>query len=119
MAHVKLTPEVSGILSRSTFDGNSLKLPPAQLGRSLYDKVNKAIVAAGGKWKGGKTQAHIFPGDAREAFGDALSTGVVVDKKKDCPKLAALGAETVIRFPAGAFKESGTNIATRLIRIRG
>jgi predicted RNA methylase len=36
---------------------------------------------------------------------------------KDCLKFAALGAATVKRFPAGAFKESGTAIATRLIRI--
>jgi predicted RNA methylase len=36
---------------------------------------------------------------------------------KDCPKLAKLGAETVERFAAGAFKSSGTNVATRLISI--
>lgn len=36
---------------------------------------------------------------------------------KDCPKLSALGAETVEVFEAGCFKESGTNIETRLIRI--
>lgn len=38
---------------------------------------------------------------------------------KDCPKLAALGAETVRVFKSGSFKESGTSIETRLIRIRG
>ena len=38
---------------------------------------------------------------------------------KDCPKFAALGAETVEVFEAGSFKESGTNIETRLIRILG
>ena len=36
---------------------------------------------------------------------------------KECPKFAAIGAVTVKRFPAGAFKESGTSVATRLIRI--
>jgi predicted RNA methylase len=36
---------------------------------------------------------------------------------KECPKFAAIGAVTVKRFPVGAFKESGTNVATRLIRI--
>lgn len=35
----------------------------------------------------------------------------------DNSKLEAMGAVTVKRFPAGAFKESGTNVATRLIRI--
>lgn len=31
----------------------------------------------------------------------------------------ARGAWTCGRFPAGAFKESGTTVATRLIRIEG
>jgi len=36
---------------------------------------------------------------------------------KDCPKFAAMGAKTVEVFAAGSFKESGTNIETRLIQI--
>ena len=36
---------------------------------------------------------------------------------KDCPKFAAIGAVMVKQFPAGAFKKSGTNVATRLICI--
>lgn len=35
----------------------------------------------------------------------------------NCVKLFALGAFTVKKYPCGAFKESGTNIATRIIRI--
>lgn len=35
----------------------------------------------------------------------------------NCAKLAALGATVVTKFPAGAFKESGTNIATCLVTI--
>jgi predicted RNA methylase len=240
MADVKLTPEVADILSQSTIEGNTLKLPPARLDPKLYAQVNKAIVAAGGKWKSGKVSAHVFDGDAREALGMALEHGVVIDAKKarqafytpqtvadevalfaevggkrvlepsagdgalakaclkfgasavdciekdescrkelstikgsllitdfllvsptiefssydrivmnppftkgqdlkhvthakkwlapggklfailpdkECPKFAAIGALTVKRFPAGAFKESGTNVATRLIVI--
>jgi predicted RNA methylase len=40
-----------------------------------------------------------------------------VTPDKDNDKLAALGARTVTKFPAGAFKVSGTNVATRLITI--
>lgn len=40
---------------------------------------------------------------------------VVPDKEN--PKLTAAGAELVERFPVGTFKESGTSVATRLIRI--
>jgi 16S rRNA G1207 methylase RsmC len=36
---------------------------------------------------------------------------------KDCPKMEGLGARTVREFAAGAFKESGTSVATRLITI--
>lgn len=82
MAHIKLTPEVADILSRSTITGNQLQLPPALLDPKLYAQVNKAIVTAGGKWKSGKVRAHVFPGDAREALGMALETGVVIDTKK-------------------------------------
>ncbi|WP_230685500.1 hypothetical protein, partial [Streptococcus pneumoniae] len=63
-----------------TIEGNSLKLPPERLEPKFYAQVNKAIVAAGGKWKGGKAQAHIFDGNPLESIG--LETGVVVDKKK-------------------------------------
>ena len=82
MPHVKLTPEVADILGRSTIEGNLLKLPTERLDPKLYAQVNKALVTAGGKWKGGKVQAHVFPGDARAALGMALETGVVVDQKK-------------------------------------
>ena len=37
----------------------------------------------------------------------------------NCAKLAALSAVTVAESPAGSFKESGTNVATRLVRIEG
>lgn len=82
MPHIKLTPEVAEIISKSTIEGNALKLPPVRLERKMYEAVNKAITTAGGKWKGGKTQAHVFDSDPREALGLALQTGVVVDQKK-------------------------------------
>ena len=40
---------------------------------------------------------------------------IVADK--DDPKLAHLKPETIERIPAGAFKESGTNVAPRIIQI--
>ncbi len=42
---------------------------------------------------------------------------VAIMPDKDVPKLADLNPETVERFPAGAFKESGTMVATRVIKI--
>jgi predicted RNA methylase len=77
---VKLTPEVTDVLNRSTFGTNSVQLPE-QLDRKSYEAVNKVIVLAGGKWNR-SAKAHIFQEDPREALGLALETGEIVDQKK-------------------------------------
>lgn len=82
MANVTLTDDVADILSRSTITGNNLHLPPERLEPKLYQAVNKAIVAAGGKWKGGKISAHVFESDPRQRLGLMLETGVAIDHKK-------------------------------------
>lgn len=82
MAHVTLSPEVRAILERSTITATSLKLPPGQLDRRLYEAVNKLITNAGGKWRGGLVQAHVFTSDPRAKLGLALETGVSVDEQK-------------------------------------
>jgi predicted RNA methylase len=81
MANVKLTDEIRDILNRSTITENSLILPPGQLDRATYEAVNKALVAAGGKWNR-SAKAHLFSGDPRVKLGLAMETGVVVDEKK-------------------------------------
>lgn len=80
MANVKLSPEVAEVIGRSTITGNILVLPPGQLDRPLYEAVNKALVAAGGKWK--TRVGHVFTGDPRAKLGLMLETGVAVDEKK-------------------------------------
>lgn len=75
MVTVKLSPEVLSILRQSTIAGNSLTLPAGQLERKLYEQVNKALVAAGGKWNR-KSAAHLFPEDPRPLLG--LESGEVV-----------------------------------------
>lgn len=81
MAHVKMTDEVIAILKQSTVEGNVLKLPTGQLDRKLYEAVNKALVAAGGKWKT-NLKGHLFDGDPMKKLGLALETGTVIDTKK-------------------------------------
>jgi len=80
---ISMTPEVKAILEKSTAEGNILRLPPGQLERKLYEAVNKHIAAAGGKWKPGKTQAHVFPEgvNALEAIGLAVTAGHSINKK--------------------------------------
>lgn len=79
--HVNIPTEVMDVLRRSEVDSKSLRLPPGQLERSLYEQVNKVIVAVGGKWNRG-SQSHLFSSDPREALGLALETGKAVNQKQ-------------------------------------
>jgi predicted RNA methylase len=78
---ISIPPEVRDILSRSTITVDRLVLPAGQLDRKLYEQVNKAIAAAGGKWNT-KAKAHLFDRDPREALGLAVETGKVTDRKQ-------------------------------------
>ncbi len=80
MANVKLSDEVRAVLEASTITENSVHLPP-NLERGLYEAVNKALTAAGGKWNR-NAQAHLFQGDPRVKLGLALENGFVEDEKK-------------------------------------
>ena len=55
-----MTEEVREVLVNCRIRGNNLYLPDRQLSRDLYVAVDKQIRAIGGKWKGGKTKAHVF-----------------------------------------------------------
>ena len=77
---LKLSDDVVRILERSEITENSLTISE-QLERAMYVKVNKAIVAAGGKWNR-KEGKHIFGRDPREVLGLAIETGGIVDHKK-------------------------------------
>lgn len=81
MANVVLCDEVTEILQRSEIGENLLVLPPEQLDRKLYERVAKAIAAAGGKWNRSK-RGFLFSSDPRQKLGLALESGTVVDEKK-------------------------------------
>ncbi len=78
---ISIADEVMDVLKRSTITDTSLKLPDGQLDRTLYDKVNKIIVTAGGKWSRSH-RAHLFTSDPRAALGMALETGEVLNVKQ-------------------------------------
>lgn len=80
-ATVNLSPEVMDVLQRSTYTEGVLYMPPGQLERSLYVKVDKAITLIGGKWNK-KTKGHVFAGDAADQLAAMLDSGKVVDEKK-------------------------------------
>src|SRR5690349_24405020 len=68
--------DVRDILSRSTITATSVTLPPGQLDRKLYEAVNKALAALGGKWNR-KQRAHLFTRDPRPALEAALDDGTM------------------------------------------
>jgi predicted RNA methylase len=68
-----LTPDVRSVLERSTIGANSVVLPQ-QLDRGLYERVNKVLTNAGGKWNRG-AKAHVFVSDPRPLLGMVLETG--------------------------------------------
>lgn len=82
MSNLKIEPEVSEILNKSSIKENILFLPEGQLERKLYEKVNKVIKLAGGVWKTNK-KGFLFAEDPSEKLGMALSSGVIIDKKKE------------------------------------
>lgn len=102
---MNISPEVLEVLNRSTITDNSLTLPPEQLDRDLYVKVDKVLKAAGGKWNR-KAKAHLFQDDPRKVLGLAIETGKIVDPKKEFeafytpPRLAKLLVEEAKVGPA-------------------
>lgn len=74
-----IEPDVLAVLERSTITPTGVKLPE-QLERKLYEKVDKVLKMAGGKWNRSAGQ-HVFGKDPREVLGLALESGIIVDKK--------------------------------------
>ena len=63
----KISDEVRDVLARSTITETSVKLPPGQLERKLYEQVNKALTGSGGRWDRGERRGagEVLPGHDR------------------------------------------------------
>lgn len=72
---MKLSEDVLAVVSQAQTDGNKLVLV-GQLDRKLYQAVNKALEAAGGKWNR-KEKAHVFDTDASDRVDQMVLTGEV------------------------------------------
>lgn len=73
---MKVDNEVMALLSASRTEGNKLFITSGQLDKSLYQRLDKTLKAAGGKWNT-KEKAHLFAGDAADAIENILMTGEV------------------------------------------
>lgn len=78
---IKLEDDVIKILEKGHIEGNLFFLPEGQLERTLYERVNKALVAMGAKWNR-KLKAHKFEYDISNMLKEAIKTKEVVDWKK-------------------------------------
>jgi protein-L-isoaspartate O-methyltransferase len=74
----RINTDVLDVLSRATAEGKQIRLPNERLDRKLYERVNEVLTALGGRWKGGKTQAHCFEDEAGPILEVALATGSFV-----------------------------------------
>ncbi len=79
-ATVTLAPEVIAVLQQSTITTDRVMLPN-RLDRKLYERVDKALTLAGGKWNR-SARAHLFNRDPREILASALESGSMTDTKK-------------------------------------
>lgn len=81
--NMKIEQRVLEIIKEGRTEGNLFYLPERQLERKLYEDVNKVLTDLGGKWKGGKTKAHVFEEEAEPMIKHAIETRQVISRKKE------------------------------------
>lgn len=79
---MRVDTEVMAVLDRGRAEGSAFYLAQERLDSKLYERTNKVLELAGGKWNRGK-QAHVFAGSAEEALEPLLLTGEIADTKRD------------------------------------
>ncbi|TXT25429.1 MAG: Lambda phage type II DNA modification methyltransferase [Rhodocyclaceae bacterium] len=72
---MQVATDVLAVLSRAEMNGNALKIAE-QLDRNMYQRTNKVLEAAGGKWNR-KAGAHLFDDDAFTRIDQIILTGQV------------------------------------------
>lgn len=93
----KLTSAAIGVLQNCVFDDMAIRFP--QLDPILYNEINEVIIRLGGKWKGGRTKAHVFQEEPTPLIQFVLSTGIMPPKNPDAffptPEKVAHGVMTM------------------------
>lgn len=72
---MQVEDDVLAVLSRAETNGNALVLT-GQLDRKMYERTNKVLEAAGGKWDR-KAKAHIFDDEAANRVDQIILSGEV------------------------------------------
>ena len=79
---MKIENEILNILENCTVNGNLLTLPPGQLERNIYAKVNECLESIGGKWNR-KLKGHLFNDNPADLLDSLLISGETTDVKKE------------------------------------
>ena len=74
--------ETINVLKRGRIENNVYFLPNEQLERSLYEKVNKVLIALGAKWNK-SLKGHTFEYDIAEELQYVYKEKMVIDWKKE------------------------------------
>lgn len=72
---MRIANDVLATLGAAETAGSALKLT-GRLDRSLYERTNKVLEAAGGKWNR-KAQAHLFNGEAADRIDQIILSGEI------------------------------------------
>jgi predicted RNA methylase len=79
---IELSPEVRDVLARGSWEISVFHLPAEQLERPLYQAVDKALQALGGKWSR-RHGGHLFSStDAHSRLRNALQSGSILDRMR-------------------------------------
>jgi type I restriction-modification system DNA methylase subunit len=79
---MKIDNDVANVLINSNVKDNLLYLPPEQLERSLYLRVNKVLQSLGGKWNR-KLKSHVFEKSPESDLENIILTGEYTDAKQE------------------------------------
>ncbi len=102
-----MTPEVRDIIGRSTIEGAALTLPEA-LDRKAYERVNKALESAGGRWDR-STKTHLFAADPSAALGLAAAPAPATPETA-AMVLSILRQETPANYPGRGLAPRETSL---------
>jgi len=75
-----ISAKALAVLREMECDSDRARITSGQLDRPLYEEVNEVLVRLGGKWKGGRTKAHLFPYDPRPLLAGVIATGEMPPK---------------------------------------
>lgn len=79
---MKVDQDILAVLDAGRAEGRKFFLPPDQLERTVYVRVNRVLELAGGVWSRSE-KAHVFDSPAEERLEALLLTGVISDAKKE------------------------------------